>query len=58
VVDFIVEMAQVTENKVSIEELLADPDGDDAEGGDGAGDNGDDAAAEAAGDAPADKEDK
>ncbi|MDP6690885.1 MAG: trigger factor [Alphaproteobacteria bacterium] len=60
VVDFIVEMAQVTESKVSIEELLADPDGDDAEGTGAVGESGegDDTGAEAAGDASAETEDK
>ena len=57
VVDFIVEMAQVSESKVSIEELLADPDGDEAEGGlsGGAGEAEADGAAE---DVAADTENK
>ena len=50
-------MAQVSESKVSIEELLADPDGDEAEGGlsGGAGEAEADGAAE---DVAADTENK
>ena len=53
VVDFIVEMAQISETKVTIEELLAEPDEDEVDGAQaGAGEDG------AAEDAPADTENK